>query len=99
MPRPVVIRTSTAVLATCTLAISAVSIAPASATSSHAKPATLPSQAYRAHDYAHGQAMSILPPGENGLVTSAQLVAYGANSNNRPPHSQDQLAPYENLLY
>jgi acyl-homoserine lactone acylase PvdQ len=100
MPRSVVIRTATAVLATCTLAISAASIAPASATSGHAKPATLPSQAYRAHDYAHGQAMSILPPGENGLATTAQLATYeSSNGADRPPHSQDQLAPYENLLY
>jgi hypothetical protein len=33
-----------------------------------------PPPTYRAHDYAHGQAMSILPPGENGLVNAAQLA-------------------------
>jgi len=53
---------------------------------------------YRANDYAHGQAMSILPPGENGLVTSDQLAAFEL-SGARPPHSQDQLAPYADLLY
>jgi acyl-homoserine lactone acylase PvdQ len=61
----------------------------------HAK---LPSTAYRAGDYAHGQAMSILPPGENGAVTGTQLADFEL-AKQRPPHSQDQLAKYENLLY
>ncbi|HVW81685.1 MAG TPA: penicillin acylase family protein [Mycobacteriales bacterium] len=58
----------------------------------------LPSTAYRAGDYAHGQAMSILPPGENGTVTGTQLAAFELTKQ-RPPYSQDQLAKYENLLY
>jgi acyl-homoserine lactone acylase PvdQ len=53
---------------------------------------------YRAGDYAHGQAMFILPAGENGLVNAAQLGQFLKNGT-RPPHSQDQLAPYENLEF
>jgi len=53
---------------------------------------------YQANDYAHGQAMFILPAGENGLVNAAQLARFEKNGT-RPPHSQDQLAPYENLEF
>ena len=53
---------------------------------------------YRAHDYANGQAMSVLPPGENGLVTADQAAAFEATGQ-RPPNSQDQLGKYANLLY
>jgi acyl-homoserine lactone acylase PvdQ len=57
-----------------------------------------PAPTYRAHDYAHGQAMSILPPGENGLVTAAQFAQFEATGQ-RPPNSQDQLGKYAGLLY
>jgi acyl-homoserine lactone acylase PvdQ len=53
---------------------------------------------YQADDFAHGQAMFILPAGENGLVNAAQLAKFEATGQ-RPPHSQDQLAPYENLQF
>ncbi|MDP9116983.1 MAG: penicillin acylase family protein [Actinomycetota bacterium] len=59
--------------------------------------ASVVSTAYRANDYADGQAMSILPPGENGLVNTFDLVKFGLGI--RPPASQDQLAKYTNLLY
>ncbi len=52
---------------------------------------------YRGQDYADGQAMSILPPGENGLVNSTQLLQFEANGT-RPPHSQDQLGKYAELI-
>jgi acyl-homoserine lactone acylase PvdQ len=97
-PRHTLIRTATAALATCAIAVAAASTAPASSATSAAK-VKLPSTAYRAGDYAHGQAMSILPPGENGNVTTAQLISYEANHNDRPPNSQSQLGKYENLLY
>jgi acyl-homoserine lactone acylase PvdQ len=58
----------------------------------------LPSQAYRAGDFAHGKAMSILPAGENGTVTLPQLTGVLTKSA-LPPHSQDQLGKYEHLLY
>ena len=57
-----------------------------------------PRPVYRAGDFARGQAMFILPAGENGLVNAAQLKKFGATGK-RPPHSQDQLAPYENLEF
>ena len=54
--------------------------------------------AYQANDFSRGQAMFILPAGENGLVNAAQLAKFEATGQ-RPPHSQDQLAPYENLEF
>jgi acyl-homoserine lactone acylase PvdQ len=74
--------------------------APAGATptrtvTSHVAP---PSHAYRANDYADGRAMSILPPGENGLVNTTDLAAFELNGT-RPANSQDQLGKYSNLLY
>jgi len=97
MRRTALIRTATATLAVSTLALTAAMSAPASSAVAAGKP-KLPSLAYRAHDYAHGQAMSILPPGENGSATEGQLLNY-ALTGARPPHSQDQLGKYENLLY
>jgi acyl-homoserine lactone acylase PvdQ len=94
MSRTVILRSATAALAAGAIAITAASTAPASvaagssASAAHVK---LPSTAYRAGDYAHGQAMSILPPGENGLFT--------VTGGEHPANSQDQLGKYENLLY
>jgi acyl-homoserine lactone acylase PvdQ len=59
---------------------------------------TAPGPAYRLNDTAKGDAMSILPAGENGLVTASQLSQFEANGT-RPAASQDQLAPYVNLIY
>ncbi|MDP9091855.1 MAG: penicillin acylase family protein [Actinomycetota bacterium] len=56
-----------------------------------------PSTAYRANDYADGQAMNILPPGENGLANALDLVGFALGK--RPANSADQLPQYENLLY
>src|ERR1700712_4183415 len=53
---------------------------------------------YQVGDYGRGQVMSILPPGENGLVNAQQAVAFEA-AKQRPPNSDDQLGPYANLLY
>ncbi|MDT4936538.1 MAG: hypothetical protein QOG80_209, partial [Pseudonocardiales bacterium] len=53
---------------------------------------------YRLNDYANGQAMSILPPGENGLVNPLDAALFEATGA-RPAHSQDQLGQYSNLLY
>ena len=68
--------------------------APASAPT----PADAPSHAYRAHDYADGQAMSILPPGENGLVNATDAALF-LSTGQRPFASDDQLGKYANLLY
>ncbi|HKC26849.1 MAG TPA: penicillin acylase family protein [Jatrophihabitans sp.] len=60
--------------------------------------ASAPSHAYRADDYADGQAMSILPPGENGLVNAVDAAKFELTGA-RPSGSQDQLGKYANLLY
>lgn len=47
-------------------------------------------------DYCHGQCYDILPPGENGNDTLADILGnklFGT----RPPHTIDQLAPYADL--
>ena len=41
---------------------------------------------------------SILPSGQNGLTNTFDLVAFNANGT-RPPHSNDQLAMYGDLVY
>src|SRR5579884_2643594 len=92
-------RTGLAATTSAVLLITTVSTSGGSALAAPVRhPAAMPSHAYRAHDYAHGQAMSILPPGENGLVTAAQLAQYQATGR-RPPNSQDQLGKYAGLLY
>ncbi|QTD97555.1 penicillin acylase family protein [Streptomyces cyanogenus] len=49
-----------------------------------------------ANDYCGGQCSDILPPGENGNATLAQILlnqAFGT----QPAHAEDQLGPYANL--
>lgn len=53
---------------------------------------------YRTADYADGQAMSVLPPGENGLVNATDLLAF-ETAKTRPAGSDDQLGKYAGLLY
>ncbi len=60
--------------------------------------AAAPSSAYRANDYADGQAMSINPPGENGLVNAVDLAKFELTKQ-RPANSDDQLQKYNALLY
>jgi acyl-homoserine lactone acylase PvdQ len=57
-----------------------------------------PPPTYRANDYARGQAMDILPAGENGLVNLAQLKRF-ERTGQRPANSQDELAPYASLEF
>jgi acyl-homoserine lactone acylase PvdQ len=86
--KPRIVLTVTAVAAL-TLGVAVVGSTPASGAPSHA---------YRAGDYAGGQAMSILPPGENGLVNALDAASFELLGT-RPKNSQDQLAQYTNLLY
>ncbi|GAC1322700.1 MAG: penicillin acylase family protein [Thermoleophilaceae bacterium] len=65
---------------------------PATAAAQQAMPAD------RTGDYADGHVLSILPPGANGLVNAPQALAFNATGT-RPANSQDQLAPYADLLY
>ncbi|MET8287564.1 penicillin acylase family protein [Streptomyces sp. NPDC005132] len=49
-----------------------------------------------ANDYCGGQCSDILPPGENGNATLAQILlnqVFGT----QPDHAEDQLGPYSNL--
>jgi acyl-homoserine lactone acylase PvdQ len=52
--------------------------------------------AYGEHDA--GGFRNILPPGQNGLANGPELGSF-LTSGARPAHSDDQLAPYRDLLY
>src|SRR2546421_4576861 len=53
-------------------------------------------QAYQAHDGLGFR--NILPPGQNGLDNLDQLAAF-RSLGQRPPHNNDQLGMYGNLVY
>jgi acyl-homoserine lactone acylase PvdQ len=66
-----------------------------------AVPAARPAAAatyYAPDDYCLGQCSDILPPGENGNATLADVLANQAFGT-QPPHAEDQLAKYANLVY
>ncbi|MEU4656626.1 penicillin acylase family protein [Streptomyces sp. NPDC023723] len=59
-------------------------------------PAAVPAVAAAANDHCGGQCSDILPPGQNGNATLAQILlnqAFGT----QPAHAEDQLGPYANL--
>jgi acyl-homoserine lactone acylase PvdQ len=72
-----------------TLLVTAATLAPVGA-----EPA---SAAYAANDYCLGECSDILPPGENGDADLVQILASQAFGT-KPPHSDDQLAPYAALV-
>ena len=74
------------------------SVALATTPSATADVGAVPPPTYQAGDYAQGQALSILPAGENGLVNVPQAAAFELNGT-RPPASDDQLAKYASLIY
>lgn len=51
---------------------------------------------YKANDA--GGFRNILPSGQNGHASAADLAAFGV-AKRRPPHSDDQLKPYEDLVF
>src|SRR6266508_4315549 len=51
-----------------------------------------------ANDFCLGECNDILPPGENGNATLADILAHQALGT-RPAHSGDQLGRYANLVY
>ena len=53
-------------------------------------------QPYAANDA--GGFHDVLPPGANGLANGIQLAAF-LTTGQRPPHSDDQLAMYRDLMY
>ncbi|MFJ7902517.1 penicillin acylase family protein [Streptomyces sp. NPDC096198] len=69
-------------------------LSPISATAASGTPAAAPAAA--PNGYCGGQCSDILPPGENGNATLAQILlnqAFGT----QPGHAEDQLGPYANL--
>ncbi|HEV2875501.1 MAG TPA: penicillin acylase family protein [Thermoleophilaceae bacterium] len=63
-----------------------------------------PPQPYGTNDA--GGFRNILPPGQNGHADAGQVIAFsltgplfGTGNEVRPPHNNDQLAPYANLVY
>ena len=77
------------------LAAAAALIAPA-ATSAAPRPQAAQAAA-SVTDYCDGQCSDILPPGENGNETLAQILLFKAFGV-RPSNNNDQLAPYSNLV-
>ncbi|WP_327291835.1 penicillin acylase family protein [Streptomyces sp. NBC_01198] len=59
-------------------------------------PVPLAAHAADSGDYCAGQCADILPPGENGNATFADILANKALGT-RPAHTADQLGPYANL--
>ncbi|WP_329549763.1 penicillin acylase family protein [Streptomyces sp. NBC_01356] len=49
-----------------------------------------------ANDYCGGQCSDVLPPGENGNATLAQILLNQV-AGTQPAHAEDQLGPYANL--
>ncbi len=90
MPRP---RLAVGIAALAAIALAATATATAGAAATSAS-----STAYRANDYADGRAMSILPPGENGLVNATDALKFELTQT-RPPASDDQLGKYSSLIY
>jgi acyl-homoserine lactone acylase PvdQ len=74
------------------LALTAAAIAVLPAT-----PAAAASAYLTPTDYCLGQCSDILPPGENGNATLADILLH-QSVGTRPSHSADQLGPYANLI-
>ena len=72
------------------LVVASCALAPAGAR------AAAPVQPFGANDF--GGFHDVLPPGTNGLATLPQIAAFEANGA-RPPHNDDQVAMYRDLMY
>ncbi|MFV0136911.1 hypothetical protein ACLGIH_27545 [Streptomyces sp. HMX87] len=57
---------------------------------------TVRSAAAAAEDRCGGRCSDILPPGQNGHATHAQILLH-RSFGTRPPHADDQLGPYARL--
>ncbi len=68
----------------------------AAAVSSSGPVGAAPAASSTAPDYCQGQCRDILPPGENGNATLADILA-NRTLGLRPPHTDDQLGPYADL--
>ncbi|MEU2627807.1 penicillin acylase family protein [Kitasatospora sp. NPDC007106] len=87
--RPHPRRFAAATLAAALLAVFAPTASPTAAAAAGETPAA-------AGDYCAGKCLDVLPPGENGNATLAEILlnkVFGS----RPAHTDDQLGPYANL--
>jgi acyl-homoserine lactone acylase PvdQ len=75
--------------------VAATAMAIAALTSAVASAAPAP-QPFRTNDF--GGFNAILPPGANGFATFSQIVNF-LTTGARPPHNNDQYAPYRDLVY
>jgi len=75
----------------------AVPTGPATAKTRAAATAAASTAAAAAADYCLGQCNDILPPGENGSATLAQILWFKATGN-RPSNTDDQLGKYASLV-
>ncbi|MER6146133.1 penicillin acylase family protein [Streptomyces sparsogenes] len=83
--------TCTAIATTAVLALGAALAGPLP------QPARAEPAAAAVTDYCRGQCSDILPPGQNGNATLADILANKAFGTH-PAHSTDQLGPYNNLV-
>ncbi|MDN3358591.1 penicillin acylase family protein [Actinomadura sp. DC4] len=60
--------------------------------------ATAPAAYYASDDYCLGQCDDVLPPGQNGNATLVDVLA-NQTLGTFPAHSDDQLAPYADLVH
>lgn len=81
----------TSLLATATVTASLM-IVPSAAQATEPRAAT-----FTADDYCLGQCADILPPGNNGNATLAEILTHKAFGT-RPAHSADQLGKYDGLV-
>src|SRR5262245_2707632 len=78
-------------------AVPALVLGIASAAVMPAEPAAAASAYFTSNDFCLGECGDILPPGENGNATLADILLY-QSLGTRPAHSGDQLDPYANLI-
>jgi acyl-homoserine lactone acylase PvdQ len=72
-------------------------VLPALVVAAFAPTAVAAPQPYGANDA--GGFLNVLPPGENGLATTLDIIKGKSPSKPLPPHFADQQPLYENLLY
>lgn len=91
------IGTATVTAATAVIALAAGLLAPQSAAQAASAPAAAQEPA-AVTDHCQGQCAEILPPGQNGNATLAEILAHRVFGT-RPAHSSDQLARYDALVH
>ena len=78
-------------------ALAAIAVVTALAVPATAAPASVGAGSAAASDYCLHQCNDVLPPGENGAATAAQILLFKA-SGSKPAHTDDQLGKYASLV-